>query len=71
MAKKPKNQCQFCESIHCFKQIYRDEEPKYDEVYCDKHRDEAEKACNEKLGVGNGILRSYRSSTGRISRGSR
>ncbi len=68
---KRKNQCQFCGSIHCFHQIYRDEEPKYDEVYCNNHIKEAENACNEKLGKGNGVLRSYRSSTGRISRGDR
>lgn len=71
MNKKRKNQCQFCKSFHCHKQIYRDEEPKYDEVYCDKHCDEAEKACDDTLGKGNGIFRTYRSSTGRLSRGNR
>ncbi len=68
---KKKNECQFCKSIHCFQQIYRDEEPKYDEVYCNKHIKEAEKACDEVLGIGNGLVRTHRSSSGRISRGSR
>ncbi|HCC05017.1 TPA: hypothetical protein DEP58_01765 [Patescibacteria group bacterium] len=66
-----KNECQFCKSIHCFNQIYRDEEPTYDEVYCEKHHKEAEDECNRVLGNGKGIFRTYRSSTCRISRGSR
>jgi hypothetical protein len=69
--KKPKNQCQFCKSIHCYNQIYRDEAPIYDEVYCQKHHKEAEEECNRFLGKANGVFRSYRSSTGRLSRGDR
>ena len=69
--KKPKNQCQFCKSRKCGFQIYRDEVPKYDEVYCIKHCDEAEKECDRVLGKKNGIMRTYRSSTGNLSRGSR
>lgn len=72
MTSKKKNECQFCNSTNCFNQIYRDEEPKYDEVYCEKHHKEAEGACDETLGKGNGIYRTYRSSTaGGLSRGSR
>lgn len=67
---KKKNECQFCKSIHCFKQIYRDEPPIYDEVYCEKHNKEAEQECDRVLGKGNGVFRTYRSSTARISRGS-
>lgn len=69
--KKRKDECQFCKSRLCDKQIYRDEEPKYDEVYCDKHCDEAEMACDEILGNGKRIFRHHRSSTGKLSRGSR
>lgn len=67
--KKRKDECQFCKSRRCHKQIYRLEAPLYDEVYCNKHCNEAEKACDEVLGKKNGVMRTYRSSTGNLIRG--
>lgn len=69
--KKRKDECIACTSRSCHNQIYRDEEPKYDEVYCHSHHKEAETHCNETLGVKNGILRTYRNSTAKLRRGDR
>lgn len=72
MSKKRKNECQFCTSRKCYAQIYRDEEPKYDEVYCYKHADEAAEAADRVLGGrGSGIKRCHRSSSSPVSRGER
>lgn len=71
MKNKRKDECQFCTSRSCFKQIFRDEDPKYDEVYCDKHCNEAEQEANRVMGDGKGIFRTHRSSTGKVSRGER
>lgn len=70
-SKKIKNECQFCRSRFCNYQIYRDEVPLYDEVYCKKHIKEAEEECNRVLGNNKGIFRIHRSSTGFLSRSSR
>lgn len=67
--KKRKDECQFCSRRKCYNRILRTEEPKYDEVYCYEHAKEAHKACNEYLGVGNGVMRSYINNTGGCRRG--
>lgn len=70
--RKNKNECQFCKSRSCYKQIYRDEFPFYDEVYCDQHCNEAEEESNRVLGgAGSKVFRTYRSSTGKLRRGDR
>jgi len=67
--KKLINECQFCKSRFCYHRIVREEEPKYDEVYCNKHIEEAEKEADRVLGVGNGIRRNHISGTGIQRRG--
>ena len=70
--KKRKDECQFCSRRTCYNQIFRDEVPKYDEVYCYSHMNEAEKEADRILGGhGSGIVRTHRSSTGKLHRGSR
>lgn len=70
--KKLKNECQFCKSRFCHTQIYRDEAPLYDEVFCDKHIQQGQDEADKVLGArGSGVFRWHRSSTGNISRGSR
>lgn len=72
MPKKRKNECQFCTSRRCYNQIFRDEEPKYDEIYCMKHGDEAAKEADRVLGGrGSGVMRTHRSNSGRVARGER
>ena len=44
------NECQFCKSRFCYHRIFREEAPKYDEVYCGKHINEGEKEADKVLG---------------------
>jgi len=67
--RKRKDECQFCTSRSCSGQIYRVDYPYYDEIYCDKHQQEAFEASDKVLGVGNGIYRTFKSSTGKLKRG--
>lgn len=69
--KKRKDECEFCTSRSCSHQIYRDEEPKYDQIHCRKHVEEGESQADKVLGTGNGIMRWHRSSTAKLSRGDR
>lgn len=70
--KKRKDECQFCTSRSCYHQIFRDEEPRYDEVYCSKHIEEATQKCDEILGGrGSGIIRTHVSGTSKKKRGQR
>ena len=63
---KRNNECQFCSSKSCHRRIYRKESPEYDEVYCNKHIDAAEKEARRVLKK---HLRSYISSNGTLKRG--
>jgi len=66
--KKLINECQFCKSRFCYNRIVREEEPRYDEVFCNKHIDEAEKESDRVLGAP-GYKRAYISGTGIQKRG--
>ena len=66
--KKRKDECQICTSRSCYHRIYREENPKYDEVYCDSHIKEAEELSDKILGINNKIYRTFQSSTGKLSR---
>jgi len=67
--KKRKDECQLCSSRSCYHRIYRTEEPKYDEVYCDKHIKDAEALSDKILGINNKIYRTFENSTGKLWRG--
>jgi len=62
------DQCFKCTSRNCPEHIYRDEPPYFNEVACRKHRDDLHKYVDQILGVKNGVMRIYRSSTGACSR---
>ncbi len=69
---KRKDECEFCTSRSCHHQIYRDQEPKYDQVHCFEHIEKGELQADEILGgKGSGMFRTHRSSTGKLTRGSR
>jgi hypothetical protein len=61
--KKRRNECQFCTSRLCSNRIVREEEPKYDEVYCVRHHKEAEAEADRVLGSHTGNYRTHISST--------
>jgi hypothetical protein len=68
---KRKDECQFCTRRACYNQIYRLEIPLYDEVFCSIHIDEAGREADRILGGrGSKIMRTHRSSTGKLRRGS-
>jgi len=69
MAKKRKDECLFCNSRSCYTRILRKDEPVYDEIACSKHISELEKHSDKALGIKNGIMRNYISSTGKMKRG--
>jgi len=62
MKKRP-NECQFCTSRKCSDRIVREDHPKYDEVYCTKHSEQAETEADRVLGVNTGNYRTHISST--------
>ncbi len=66
--KKRKDECQFCTSRTCNHRIVREEEPKYDEVYCCNHSDEAESEADRVLG-NPGHMRSHLSGNSKYKRG--
>ena len=66
--KKLINECQFCKSRFCYHRIVRQENPKYDEVYCNKHIREAEDEADKVLG-NPGYMRTHISSTAIQKRG--
>lgn len=67
--KKRKDECQFCTSRTCRYRIYRKETPVYDEVFCWKHIEVAEKTADKILGGrGSGVFRTHQSSTGKLYR---
>lgn len=68
--KERKDECLFCSSRSCYSQIFRDEEPKYDEVFCEKHINEGYENASKTLNEGI-HLRTHRDSTGKLSRGDR
>lgn len=64
-----KDQCLFCKSRRCHIRIVRYEEPKYDEVACNRHILELEKHSDEVLGYKNGVMRHHITSSGQLKRG--
>ena len=62
------NECQFCKNRFCYHRIVREQEPKYDEVYCNKHINEAEEEADKVLG-NPGHMRTHISGTGIQKRG--
>jgi hypothetical protein len=65
---KRKDECLFCNSRSCYFQIYRFEEPVYNEIACSKHITDLEKHSEKVLGTNNGIKRTHLTSTGKLKR---
>lgn len=68
---KRKDECLFCGSRKCYTRVVRLENPRYDEIACDKHSNDLYTHSDTTLGKGNGIYRHYISGSARHKRGER